>query len=975
MVAHIESAESLKDAGNCALKRGQYSKANEYYADALQLTEENDEELRAVIYRNRSLLRLKQDDFEGAESDATKAIEYNGADVKALYRRALAREHLGNVAAAFKDAKEALRLCPEDKSISELLQRLVIANNEKAEKATSMDNTVNDMKILAFGGSANDKEQKLQAFNNLLVLSRESDESAANIWQMGKVVPALLVVAEDTNETLEISVCAVRIIDELIKDHGRALFFLSMHDDDGFRSARRICRLMCARDAREYVDVAGLIIQRIFNALVRMDRTNDIKPDPKVAEANKLWIVRVIVELEYMLKDKTVAAIAREMVIDVLLRNLMHMDYGIPKEWSWKFVEGQGMISLLDVASQIPELCDYPVTHETRHHVAICLQRLQERMALDNKMGTYRLKVYTFFNNLIARVINDPDGHGSRIKLAAYLMTLLQGPVDIGMKLIKNDRVANVMLQMAASTNRLMQSIAAELIMMTVVDYEQATSTLKDGLPDYEQTTPTLKDGLPTLRKLYGSDDVTVKVRALAGLCKCAAAGGDDTSRATMNEETLLELARTCKTFLLEYEKYNTDVRRFACEGLSYLSLDADVKEWIVEDSLLLRALSCLAQSAGALCVFTLASIYVNLTNSYDKPQVEEELVKLAQFAKHYVPELHPKDADEYVEKRVRCLVEEGAVAACVAVSRTESPKALELIARAMLAFSEQEDLRGRIISEGGVKLCLRLCKEAAATGKIMAAHAIAKIGAKIDPQIAFPGQGAFEVVKPLCELLHPHIVGELNYDALITLTNLASMSDLVRRRILNEKAVPRIEEFWFMTDHEHLRCAAAELLLNLLFLDEIYKATVEPGTDKLKLWVLYAAEENERLARAAAAAFAMLTENVDANRRIFAEIKSWPEVFKKIAMHEDPEAQRRGLIGIANIMENDEKLCSEVVATELFEVIVAIAKLGPADEGRVGASEQARRALAAAEKYGIIRPTDRELYERANKISTVLEE
>lgn len=28
---------------------------------------------------------------------------------------------------------------------------------------------------------------------------------------------------------------------------------------------------------------------------------------------------------------------------------------------------------------------------------------------------------------------------------------------------------------------------------------------------------------------------------------------------------------------------------RFACEGLSYLSLDADVKEWIVEDPLLLR--------------------------------------------------------------------------------------------------------------------------------------------------------------------------------------------------------------------------------------------------------------------------------------------------------------------------------------------------------------------------------------------------
>lgn len=70
---------------------------------------------------------------------------------------------------------------------------------------------------------------------------------------------------------------------------------------------------------------------------------------------------------------------------------------------------------------------------------------------------------------------------------------------------------------------------------------------------------------------------------------------------------------------------------RFACEALSYLTLDADVKEWIVEDSLLLQAIVCLARSAGALCVYTLASIYVNLTNSYDKPKVDEEMVKLAQ--------------------------------------------------------------------------------------------------------------------------------------------------------------------------------------------------------------------------------------------------------------------------------------------------------------------------------------------------------
>ncbi|KAK5964585.1 Protein unc-45 B [Trichostrongylus colubriformis] len=849
MVAQMESAESLKDAGNDAVKRGEYSEANEYYTEALQLTGEGDKALRALLYRNRSLSRLKQEDFEGAESDATIALEYDGADVKAFYRRAFAREHLDNVAAAFKDAKEALRLNPKDKSISEMLQRLVIANNEKVKKATTMDYKVTDMSKLAFEGLAKDKEQRMQAFNNLLVLARETEAGAARIWNAGKGISVLLAIAENNNEPLKISVCAIRIVDELIKNHGRALLFLSMHDDDGLRSVRRVCRIVCARDAKDYVDAAGLILQRIFNALVKMDRTKEIKPDPEVAEANKLWIIRVILELQSMLKDKSVTAIGREMVIDLLVKNLMHMDGGIPRGWSWKFVEDQGLLCLLDVASQIPEQCDYPVSHETRQHVAICLQRLDDDMVFDTKRLIYKEKVDLFFNSLMARASDDPEGHKVRIKLAALLITLLQGPVDLGVNLVTNDQVTALMLQMAASPNHLMQSVAAELIVMTVVKRERATSVLKVGLP--------------ILRKLYDSEDENVKVRALVGLCKCAAAGGDDASRATMKEGAPLKLAHTCKKFLLDYEKYSMDVRRFACEGLSYLSLDADVKEWIVEDSLLLRALFCLAQSAGALCVYTLATIYVNLTNAYEKPQVEEELVKLAQFAKHHVPEVHSKDTDDYVEKRVRCLVEEGAVTACVAISKTESRKAQELLARAMLAFSELEDLRGRIIGEGGTKLCLRLTKEATPEGKIKAAHAIAKLGAKTDPQIAFPGQRAYEVVKPLCDLLHPDIEGKPNYDALLTLTNLVG------------------------------------------------------------------------------AAFAILTEDVDANRRIFEEIKSWPEVFKEIAMHEDPEAQRRGLLGIANIMESDEKLCSEVVASELFRVLVAIAKLGAANESRKGAAEE----------------------------------
>lgn len=71
-----------------------------------------------------------------------------------------------------------------------------------------------------------------------------------------------------------------------------------------------------------------------------------------------------------------------------------------------------------------------------------------------------------------------------------------------------------------------------------------------------------LKVGVPVLKKLYNSKDDDVKVRALMGLCKCASAGGDDSSRQTMQEGSTLKLAQTCKKFLLDINRYSVDVRR-----------------------------------------------------------------------------------------------------------------------------------------------------------------------------------------------------------------------------------------------------------------------------------------------------------------------------------------------------------------------------------------------------------------------------
>lgn len=43
-----------------------------------------------------------------------------------------------------------------------------------------------------------------------------------------------------------------------------------------------------------------------------------------------------------MLTDVNVSSTVRETVIDLLLKNLMHMDGGLPRGWSWRFVEDRG---------------------------------------------------------------------------------------------------------------------------------------------------------------------------------------------------------------------------------------------------------------------------------------------------------------------------------------------------------------------------------------------------------------------------------------------------------------------------------------------------------------------------------------------------------------------------------------------------------------------------------------------------------
>lgn len=54
--------------------------------------------------------------------------------------------------------------------------------------------------------------------------------------------------------------------------------------------------------------------------------------------------------------------------------------------------------------------------------------------------------------------------------------------------------------------------------------------------------------------------------------------------------------------------------------------------------------------------------------------------------------------------------------------------------------------------------------------------------------------------------------------------------------------------------------------------------------------------------------------------------------------------------------------------------MLVAITKFKDETNNREGSIKEAQRALDAAERFGVIKPTDRQLFEKKNKLPTVPE-
>ncbi|KAM6317988.1 protein unc-45 homolog A-like [Podargus strigoides] len=238
------TAGQLRERGNALFHAGDHAAALAAYTEALSLCDAEPD--RTVLHRNRAACYLKlvragrgrhrgacrnlpgrpglpglccwrcpdrstlagcmpalggplsrQDDYAKAEAHASKAIEADGRDMKALFRRSQALQKLGRLGQAVSDLQRCVSLEPKNKALQEALRALGSSMHEKMKTMSCTDSKVEQMfQILldceekdvgkrselwgAEGGAAG--RSLSQAAQNLIVLAQE-EAGAEKIFQ------------------------------------------------------------------------------------------------------------------------------------------------------------------------------------------------------------------------------------------------------------------------------------------------------------------------------------------------------------------------------------------------------------------------------------------------------------------------------------------------------------------------------------------------------------------------------------------------------------------------------------------------------------------------------------------------------------------------------------------------------------------------------------------------------------------------
>lgn len=631
------------------------------------------------------------------------------------------------------------------------------------------------------------------------------------------------------------------------------------------------------------------------------------KVDEEIALENEPILMEIILRIIRRSSSHIISACARDCLLALVMANIDYngLNYGV------RLVKEDCLTNLLDIASEVDELknpSSMEITSMTHSLVSAVLDKIYSCHDHDIVREKFREQV----QNYLDKKLRNPDME-DKARAAKIFTVLLAGPAEIGNSCIGQTGMIEMLLTMASSDEFSLQKTSLDAIIAAASKKDKCQAIASHG----EQI----------LNRLRESKNEEIRLRALVGLSKVSSLGSTDASIRPFSREANPNFARDCRSIITRPTPEFT-MKQYAIEALAYLSFDGDVKEELVSDNLALSALfETLTFDVNSPVVYSILTIFVNLTNSYNKQETAPELVELAKFAKQHIPEEHPMDKREVLEKRLERLAATELVPSLVQLSNIDSKAGKELIGRIMNALCEIEDTRGRLIQQGAVKLLMALAQTDSKPPEkscLLASHALARLGITINPEYVFPGQRLISVIKPLKRLLSPDCTALQNFEGLMALTNLAQVNDSTRAHIIGDNGFSLIEALMF-EEHELIRRAAVQCVVNLIR-DPHLISLYEAENDRVKYLVILCQEEDLETVKAASGALAMLCQvSEKACERIFSA-KQWYEILILLLSNENMELVHRASVIVNALVKcKNKNLAERIFESKLFEVLVAL--------------------------------------------------
>lgn len=922
-----EEAVAFKETGNECYKSGDVSGALDAYTKAMDLVEAagNDDQLLAVLLKNRAAVFLKEEDYQAVIDDCTRALELVPNEPKALFRRCQAHEALGQVDSAYTDAREVHRVDPKNPAIEPVLVRLHKAVSEKLTEMAQTGSKVKNMFDIVFDVSV-EKEKREKGADNLVVLARERAGAEA-LHKEGVILRIARLMKVEKSVAIRLSL--IRCIGELCKK-----------SDVRAKDVLKECGIPFFMDIlnshnEEIVNASSYIIQVILNTLSHYQIVTAIqekKKNPRsMSAADRKWCISEEKRRHELMKangkeltsmmhvitfntvSRTITGEARDALIELIMKNCKYDELN----WAELLLKTDVYQRLMEVSSELTQYkheSSMEITDNTRCVLGVCLNVMYEQMYDDPR----RNRMIEEVDHFIRGKLMDPSIE-SHVRAIVAITTLLMNAPELGNGQVGKEGVLQMMLAMAQSEDSLQQLVAAEALIA-------ACQKKKD-------TSLIVGQGVDILKQLYKSKDDHIRVRALVGLCKLASSSGHDASLRPFADGSTQKLAEACRRILIHPGK-DRDLRKWAAEGLSYLTLDADVKEKLIEDEPAVKALIELGTTGKQDVAYGVVTCLVNMTNSFEKQEIMPEMLELAKFAKHHIPQDHELDDQDFVDKRIWTLAEWGVTTALVAFAKHDSKNIQELVARVLNAICKFADLRGFVVQQGGSKALATLALDGTEKGKRQAAQGLARIGISQDPKIAFPGQRAIDVVRPICQLLDVECHGLENFEALMALGNLATLNESSRGRILKESNFISAIEGYMFEEHSMIRRAAVQCFTNLCT-SPIMVKRCEGKNDKVKYTILLCGDdEDAEVVKAAAGGLAMLTsQSKKICGKVF-ESTQWTECLLNTLANQDLEIVLRGAVVVKNMVEAGKEIAEKVIDTQIMDCLQAHTFKAQLDEG-----------------------------------------